>query len=323
MTPGDPDAEGHWTATVTSLDNGLFLITSEGTAAGNPSNGAATRRTSQVVRIPALELDVPGALMTRGGARVVGSARIDGYDQSPSDWENPPTGGDSFCPGEYPDRPGVVADEGSEVQEQGGGEVIGDPDHVEDPDMTEEDFTQFGDLSWEELTAMADYSLPPGTINNTGASLTHDEASDTWNCDRGDVMNWGDPNFEEPDPDDPDRYPCANHFPIIHVDGDASIQSAGVGQGILLVDGDLDLQGDFTFHGIVVVQGAFETAGGGPRIKGGVMAANAELESQDFAGSSVVQSSGCAQYRARNMAQANRPVALDGRSWADITASGY
>lgn len=323
VTPSDPDAEGHWTARITGLDHGLLLVSSEGTAAVNPDNGAALRKISQVVRIPALEMDVPGALMTRGGARITGSARIDGHDQNPPDWDDPPGEMDDFCPTEHPDRPGVVHDEGSEVQTDGGGEVEGDPPTMEDPDMTEEDFTQFGDLSWEDLTAMADYSLPPGTINNTEPQLAQDEDTDDWYCDRSDPYNWGDPRFEEPDPDDPDRYPCANHFPIIHIDGDASIQSAGVGQGILLVDGDLDLQGDFTFHGIVVAQGSFETAGGGPRVMGGVMAANADLENQDYVGSSVVQTSGCAQHRARSMAQANRPMALEGRSWADITSSEY
>lgn len=320
IQPTDPDTYGHWAATVTSLGGNLFMVTSEGTAAANPNNGTASRRASKMVRLPNLDIDVPGALMTRGQINVRGNAEIHGTDTEPTHWS------EEHCPTEHADRPGIVIDDLDNVEEDGNPEIEGDPPLEEDPDMADEDFLEFGELDWEDLTApeMTDYQFSGNITEAPEPSLTQDEDTGEWHCDRGDSMNWGDPEFVESDPDDVDRYPCANHFPIIHIDGDASLEAGGVGQGILLVDGNLNIRGDFTFYGIVVVQGTFETEGSGNRIVGGVMAAaDAEVDDQTYAGGSVVQSSGCAQERARTLAQASRPLALEGRSWADITAGAY
>ena len=102
--------------------------------------------------------------------------------------------------------------------------------------------------------------------------------------------NWGNP--ENP------GAACFEWFPLIHITGDANVQSGGVGQGILLVDGDLELRGFFVFYGIIIVQGSVNTQGSGNRVYGGVMASNADLESQSFVGGSVVTNSTCAVSRA-------------------------
>ena len=83
-------------------------------------------------------------------------------------------------------------------------------------------------------------------------------------------LNWGNP--ENP------GAACWDWFPVIHITGNANVQSGGVGQGVLLVDGDLDLRGNFAFYGIVIVQGSLGTQGSGNRVYGGVMASNADLE---------------------------------------------
>ena len=190
--------------------------------------------------------------------------------------------------------------------------------------MTQEDFLEFGGTSWEELTEMANIVLSSVDESPEPVATTDPETGEGF-CDLG-SYNWGDPEQEA---EEEGSYPCENHFPIVHVQGDAQITGGGIGQGILLVDGDIEIGGGFNFYGIVVAQGSFETSGGsgsGNRVIGGVMAAGAELgddDYQEYVGSSVIQASQCVQERARSMAQANRPVALEGRSWADITASGY
>ena len=80
------------------------------------------------------------------------------------------------------------------------------------------------------------------------------------------------PNERPPELGHPESagHACENYFPIIFVNGDANIQSGGMGQGILLVAGGLDLRGDFSFYGVIIVQGKFETQGNGKRISGGV-----------------------------------------------------
>ena len=180
----------------------------------------------------------------------------------------------------------------------------------EDPSRNDETFTNFGDLTWDELTAMANITLSGGNIDTTAPDST--AAGD---CRTGQAFpaNWGNP--ENP------GAACSNWYPVIHVTGNANIQSGGVGQGVLLVDGDLDLRGNFIFYGIIIVQGSMATEGSGNRIYGGVMASNADFESQAFVGGSVVSTSTCAVRRAilnNNGLTRVRPLAS--RSWVDLSA---
>ena len=141
------------------------------------------------------------------------------------------------------------------------------------------------------------------------------------NCDYSDQFNWGDPNNP--------TAACGDYYPIIHFGGGSgsrtTLQAGGVGQGIMLVDGNLDLRGDFQFNGIIIVQGTFETQGSGasaPRITGAVMAANANVESQNYTGGSVVTNSTCAvQEAVRKSASASRPLPTSSRSWVDLSGT--
>ena len=115
--------------------------------------------------------------------------------------------------------------------------------------------------------------------------------------------------------------PCWDYFPVIHITGNANVQSGGVGQGVLLVDGDLDLRGNFVFYGIIIVQGSLDTQGSGNRVYGGVMASNADFESQALTGGSVVTNSTCAVSRAvLNNSGLTRVRPLVARSWVDLSA---
>ena len=86
------------------------------------------------------------------------------------------------------------------------------------------------------------------------------------------------------------------------------------------LEGDLDLRGGFVFHGIVIVQGDLDTQGAGNRISGGVMASNADFDSQSMMGSSVVQYSSCALDQVLLNSNLTRVRPIASRSWIDLSA---
>ena len=117
------------------------------------------------------------------------------------------------------------------------------PEFLQDSTIVDSTFTTFGDMTWAELTALAsaegkDVSSLRPTINNTQPDTTASGA-----CNEATLTNWGDTL---------PTAPCGAYFPLIYVNGNITIQSGGIGQGILLVDGDLDLRGNFLFYGLIV-----------------------------------------------------------------------
>ncbi len=302
------DGQGEWQVEVRRIGNQLFFLSGRGEITHGGAHARARREVGVVARALSLNIDINGALTTRGDVGLVGQAQISGLDVEPPSW-----GG--ACDGSLEDTPGVITTPGSEVSTSGGAEVTGDPEYGSpsvdyDDSLDDETFTVFGDLTWDDLVQMANITRGPGTINNTGPNVVDGE------CVPAD-WNWGDP--ENPDA------PCGSYFPVIHVSGDVSIQSAGVGQGILLVDGDLSLQGDFIFHGIIIAQGTVSTYGGGPRIYGGVMASNATLENENtYGGSSQIQYSSCSVQR--TLMNANNVIRLRPivqRNWVDLSSLAF
>ena len=68
------------------------------------------------------------------------------------------------------DKPGILTDDASQVTIVGGApEITGDPPVQQDPTISDETFTEFGDLEWDELTAMANITLSGGNINTMGS----------------------------------------------------------------------------------------------------------------------------------------------------------
>ncbi len=313
-TWGDPlflngaSGPGTWAVSVTRVDAQSYFFVSTSAIPAGAGGAQASRQLGVLARIFTINLDPPAALLTRGTVRVAGSAQIRGADQTPSNW------GADICAYPPEDLPGVVTDSDGNVELDGQGAVSGTPAWVRDPSLTEEDFTNFGGASWEDLVALATITHPPGGINTMGPSFNGDGS-----CQYSNILNWGDPLNP--------GSTCGNYFPIIHVPGNARIQSGGVGQGILLVDGDLDLRGGFQFYGIIIVQGSFNVQGGGaqgPRISGGVMARNADLETQSYVGSSIVQNSRCAVKRAvLNNSDLSRMRPIAERSWVDLTGISF
>jgi hypothetical protein len=296
------------------VDDNLYYLESvalldEG---GTLPNGSVSR-VGMMVRRATAQIEVEAALTTQGEVQLRGSSEIHGEDHVPSGWDH--------CPAAGATRPGVVVGPGGDVDVRGSNEeerLTGDPPWAEDSEIGDHTFEDFGGMSWDDLVASADIHLPAGsTVNNTEASLNDDGF-----CDSSDPYNWGYP-YERDNPD-ATYAPCHSYFPMVYVAGNATIQSNGYGQGILLVDGDLDLRGNFNFFGIIIVQGQLETQGGGnPRIIGGAIARNADLDLQTYVGSSVIQYSSCAVGQAIDGVQGlTSVIPLARRGWVDVTGAG-
>lgn len=327
-TISDTLSYGHYQVAVKRMSSRLFFLDSRGTITEGGLLGGATRRAGLIVRLFTGDISPPAALTTRGPTYLKGSAEIHGEDMYPPGWE-------SYCTNTLTDMPGVVHGDTllMEYEEpvpivsctstgsgkykvttcdtiMGGSNLTGSPHMWQDEALTDTSFTQFGEMSWEDLVAMADKDVSSlgENINSTGPTYTASGA-----CQTTDLLNWGDPT-------DPSSA-CGSYFPIIYHSGEyLRIQSGGYGQGILLVEGNLDLRGNFIFNGVIIVQGNFETQGSGNRINGGVMASNANLLEQSLVGGSVVQYSKCAVERALlNNSSLTRARPLAQRSFVDLT----
>jgi hypothetical protein len=188
---------------------------------------------------------------------------------------------------------------------------VGDPSKREDESITADSFTQFGDLSYEDLANMATFTIPHQGLQTTGPKLKNNR------CDYSDQSNWGSPLLPD--------HACKDFFPIIHVTGSLHMNAKGSGQGILLVDGDLKLNGGYEFYGIVIVMGKLEGGNGGAKIYGGTFVrGGAELDNpSQVQGNPVVNLSSCAIERA---IQNNDAFAfaspISSRSWFDLSAVG-
>ena len=291
------------TARVTKMTDNLYFVDADGTVTrGGAMLSGASRRVGVTVRLVTADIEPPAALTTRGPTTLSGSAEVHGEDEVPVGW-----GG--VCPAGLDNKPGILTDNASQVGTHGGAVITGDPAVEEDHSINDSTFTQFGDLTWADLTDMADIHLAGGTINNTAPDST---AAGVCNNGPAFLSNWGNP--ENP------GAACFDWYPIIHINGSGSIQSGGVGQGVMLVDGNLDLRGGFVFYGIIIVQGSISTQGSGNRVYGGVMASNASFAAQSLVGGSVVTNSTCAVSRAMINSSFTRVRPLASRSWVDLSA---
>ncbi len=304
MVTRDYSGLGKVTTRVTRLTDFLFFLDVEATVTrGGAVLSGASRRVGVTLRLVTADMTPRAALTTRGVTQLSGTAEVHGEDEIPTGWG-------SFCSASLVDKPGILTDDSTQVSTQGAAVITGNPEVDEDPTIDDLTFTQCGELSWDELTDMADIRLSGGTFTTLEPDST---ASGICRIGPAFPTNWGNP--ENP------GAACFGWYPIIHITGNARVQSGGVGQGVLLVDGDLDLRGDFAFYGIIIVQGQMSTQGQGNRVYGGVLASNADLDTQAVTGGSVVTTSTCAVSRAiAESASLTRARPLVSRSWVDLSA---
>ncbi|HSM35006.1 MAG TPA: pilus assembly PilX N-terminal domain-containing protein [Longimicrobiales bacterium] len=298
--------ETEYSVSVRGLGDRLYYVESTGRVTGGGRYGGASRRTAMVVRTVDLDFGAEQALMTYGGVNFQGAAEVSGLDDDPSGWTGCAVG---------TDVPGVLAKDSTTIDTQANTDLFGDPAIDEEPGMTADDFIDYGGLDYDKLAAMADdaYQIPGGAVVNTTAASYFDDGS----CNTFDGNNWGTPTNQ--------GSACAEHFPLIHANGDVTINSNARGQGILLVDGDLKLGGGFEFYGIVIVKGKLEIGSGGAEIHGAALVlSDADITNvSDFAGNPNIQFSSCAVERAVAMnAVVNRAFPIGDRSWVDLTATG-
>jgi len=306
-TISDSTDTGVWSVRIQNLNNHVYYLESDGEdTEGGAMWAGATRRIGIVTRIIYAQIDPPAALTTRGTTVVKGGAEVHGEDSQPPGW-----GG--YCSGTTENKPGILTNDTSLVGTSGKGMITGSPGYDQDSSIVDSTFTNFGNMTWDQLVALAqaegkDISGLGSNVNNTFPDSIGSM------CNEAPLTNWGDPLNP--------GAACGSYFPLIYHGGPVlTIQSGGVGQGILLLDGDLDLRGNFVFHGIIIVQGNFETQGSGNRIYGGVMASNADFDAQSLVGGSVVTNSTCAVERAiLNNSSLSRARPLAQRSWIDLSA---
>ena len=240
---------GRWRVRVTRMSPDLFFLQSKGEAGDSGIGEPAGRRSvGTVVRRLAVEVDPRSALSIRrrepgpgGGLRVHEGDRI------------PPGWGDVCVP--------EGMDVASLKSEAGTGPVGAEGRAGDDPARVERRFGTI-ERKWSALAAIANHTVDGPIPSGRPGPSVRDGA-----CDRGDPLNWGDP--------DAPGAACGDYFPVIHLSGDAGIGPGAVGQGILLVDGDLTLGADTRFRGLVIVRGRLSTSGGAPEISGAVLAGSA------------------------------------------------
>ncbi len=284
------------TVRVTNLTNGNFLVTSEGRI-GTSVGAQSRRRVGALVTLAVPQLNMLGAITTRGATKIGGSSQISGNDSTVPNWSCPPKG---------PAVPGLTTSDTTQISYSGcKGCVAGSPPVQQSAQAANDStYSQFGDVSWQQLTAMAGRTIPAGSVLSGMAP-----AYNGTQCDMTVSSNWGDPLRTD------GKGYCAGYYPIIYAQGDLHL-TGGVGQGILLVNGNLTVTGGFQFFGPVIVKGNLQTSGTGGHFNGGVLAENVDFEQNTVLGNAVVNYSTCAISNA--VKGSARASLSNGRSWVDL-----
>ena len=272
----------------------LFLVASEGSA-GTVLGAQARRRTSSVVALQVFDIDILGALTTRGATKIGGSSFINGHDTPYSGWG---------CPAAGPSLPGIATGDSTLIQTSGCSNlncVAGSPKVQQNTSASDTStYFDFGNgMQWAQLKAMAKYV----SGGPTGPSVVGGV------CNKSAAGNWGDVNRASP------QGACENYFPILYAPGDLHL-TGGKGQGILLVEGNLKVAGGFEFYGPVIVRQDLDTQGTGGHFNGGVMAANVNLAQNVVLGNAVITYSSC--ILSKVLQSSATPMLMADRAWAEL-----
>ena len=305
----DSVSGGVWTVSIRNANNFIYHLDVTGTVTeGGALWAGATRSIGIVTKMLYADIDPPAALTTRGTTIVKGNAVISGMNTTPASWA-------PYCTTfSTNDVTGVLTNDTSLIGTGGGGTISGSPAYDQDSTIVDATFTNFGDMNWEELVALARAEGKDVTSwGSTPDGAIEPDTTGSGGCNDTTLTNWGDtlPSAA-----------CGSYFPLIYHGGpELRMMAGGYGQGILLVDGDLSLRGGFLFYGIIIVQGTFSTQGSGNRIIGAVLAANGTIDDQSVTGGSEITYSKCAVQRAiLNNSSLSRARPLTHRSWVDLTA---
>ena len=287
-----------YTATLRRLNSSLFMVRADGRQ--NFPGGAlqGRRQVLKLVRLDIPQINMNAAITTRTGLSVTGSSDVSGIDSIPNGWAG-------ICPPAGPTMPGIRDSSGNVTTGgscAGASCIVGTPQILTDPTVTSNTFTQFGNTSFAQLAAQANFNVS-GTINSIAPATTGSPAV----CNTAIGTNWGAPLAP--------ASACGSYFPVIYAPGNVRL-TGGAGQGILLVNGDLDISGGVEFYGPVIVMGTVRSTGTGGHIYGGVMSNNANFGTVLVSGNSVVNYSACTIARALQGVSTAAP--LRERGWAQL-----
>ena len=289
------------TVRITKLDSLNYLVVSEARA-GTGVRSGARRRTGLLLRLQVPQLQLLGAMTTRGSVIIGGSTNLFGRDTSFAGWDCPPAGAATA---------GVAVTDTQKLSLGGKCKqmscISGSPLAYINASVADTNiYFNYGGLRWPDLVAMADKSPLSGTFTQVQPSLKLDLS-----CNTADIKNWGDPNKS------PVKGACADYFPILYAPGDLTI-NGNVGQGILLVGGNLNIQGGFTFYGPIIARGTVKLTGTGNHVNGGIMAAAVidSTTSSTLLGNSSIQFSRCALNTV--LRSTANPSRVRDRSWVDL-----
>jgi hypothetical protein len=194
---------------------------------------------------------------------------IDGHDEHPVgcgtgsimsgfcyDWTTAGVCSDSLY-----DKPAFIMQDTSLFLTDGDAALDGNPVLMQDNTIGDQTFHQFGDLTWDEIKAMADHVLgAPGAETELTGEIypryTVDPMTGELLCDKSHPHNWG-----SPDPNDP----CFDYFPIIVARGNFAME-ASYGQAVVILDYDhatmtgseFELEDDAIFNGLILGKGCVE-----------------------------------------------------------------
>ena len=237
---------GSYSGSLFKLNDELYLldVSAQDTMslAGRIRGGGAGQRLGLLARIRPVSIDTRAAVTSGGDNVVVGSASIDGNDHPPTGWAG--------CPPLDSAKAGIRTQSSGTVSTSGHPSINGNPPVLKDPTLADSSFTHYGDVTYADLAASANITLPAQNFSSSISPVTVGTA-----CDYSVQTNWGSPTTP--------TGPCGSYFPIVRITGDGTIINGQEGQGVLLVDGGLSVQGGFQFFGIVIVKGSLKTSGGG------------------------------------------------------------
>ncbi|MGH7567992.1 MAG: pilus assembly PilX family protein [Gemmatimonadales bacterium] len=294
-----PGGTGKYGGYMVKMNDNLYFMDMTGSdqvsRSGALQDGGARQRLGMILRIRPLTVPMQASLTTQGNVSLGGQAEVDGTDQNPTGWTD--------CAPPDTNKAGIRTSSSGNVTTSGSATISGEPPVVKDPTVADSTFTKFGELLWNDLTAMATWKIPGGTYK-TQPSFVGGA------CNKADQLNWG---------DGIDRLSaCGNYFPIIHITGSTTLNGVQ-GQGILLVDGDLNVDGSYEFFGITIIQGDMRTAGGGTseaHFWGMTMARNADLSEQKLSGKATLNYSKCAINEA--LQKTGKVAQMRSRGWAHL-----
>ena len=237
---------GSYSGSLFKLNDELYLldVSAQDTMslAGRIRGGGAGQRLGLLARIRPVSIDTRAAVTSGGDNVVVGSASIDGNDHAPTGWAG--------CPPLDSAKAGIRTQSSGTVSTSGHPSINGNPPVLKDPTLADSSFTHYGDVTYADLAASANITLPAQNFSSSIGPVTVGTA-----CDYSVQTNWGSPTTP--------TGPCGSYFPIVRITGDGAVINGQEGQGVLLVDGGLSVQGGFQFFGIVIVKGSLKTSGGG------------------------------------------------------------